>query len=115
MAKSFLDSVKNVNNIRNLNELSNLNPDNTKKETAIIEKDVINHKTNLEKGKPGRKPIRRAIYIKRTIELREDQLEKLDKLAYDNRTSKREEIEKAIDLYFKSIKYWQYWIKQYNM
>lgn len=106
MAKSFLDSVKNVNNLRELNDVSNEPQKAVKREdTKPIIKEIEVSKTIVEKGKPGRKPIRRALYIKRTIELREDQLEKLDKLAYDNRTSKREEIEKAIDLYFKTIKY----------
>lgn len=120
MAKSFMDSVKSVNSLKIAEqaEEAKIEKPIAKAEAPakVVKKTEPKVKVPEEApivlvpapvkvasaNKAGRKPIRRAVYIKRTIELREDQLEQLDQLAYDNRTSKREEIEKALDMYLKN-------------
>lgn len=122
MAKSFMDSVKSVNSLKIAEQAEEAKEAKIEKPIAkseapakVVKKTEPKVKVPEEApivlapaplkvasaNKAGRKPIRRAVYIKRTIELREDQLELLDQLAYDNRTSKREEIEKALDMYLK--------------
>lgn len=98
MAKSFLESLGKIEKSTN-----RIVFENEERKTAILNEPGVSEEIDLvkPKSKAGRKPIRQNVYIKRTIELREDLLNKLEVMVYDKRSSKREEIEKALEAYFK--------------
>lgn len=94
MAKSFIESISRANT--SVKQIQN-----DVKETSFTQTDETEH--NTIKSKPGRKPTRKAKYIKCTVDIREELINKIDESVYENRSSKREEIERALELYFSKI------------